>query len=181
MKMTEYYLGLRDWLAVELTTASLSLENEPDDSLRAVIFPVSDISYMRDEYSNISLKFSQAIAAYKNYDRRLKYHEIPLGEVQGLYQNVAIGLVSRYTDIHPGIFEASVGRTMNPIDVSRTEDENNVWQIQYQWVATFQAYATPEDGDVVSEYVFNEISLGIFREAIDESTSVKDVDLVITS
>lgn len=178
MKLSTWRTNVREWFSssVHVDSWELSTPIVPGTTV-GYIEPLRDIVY--DYRGQLEGRASQHIYLLCRYPANLKYHQLPLNELEGLHSTVSQLLLQDWLAFDIEDLEYSM--LDQPIKVMETGDNLGEWVIELHWLARFTW--TPE-----LETTNNDLGIGLYRvnfnlyrEALDNSGIVLDTELDVLS
>jgi hypothetical protein len=174
VKLSEWRPGFTAWLDSQVQIDQWSLDNPETGKVHAFLPPLRSLLYDDQERG----QGVQHFFILQRFSNSLGYAALPLAEIEGYYQSLAIRLLTQAADMAP--LKSSTLLTVDePILVTEYGDGRGDWLVTMQWAFTIYFDAEVEAGTPGKPQPVNALRAGIYRASLDGSTLSKDTDIQV--
>lgn len=173
MKLSQWLPAITTWLNAHVAIDNWYLDNPRVGETVGFLPPVRNVAYDILDDTSVRCSLTQDIYIRKRYPKDQTYKELPMDTLEGYYQTLALKLLVTGARIAP-ITTLEVVRQDSPITVQEIGDRTGDWLLDMVWSIRIAFDAEPEVGPLVPRFQFNEISIDLYREQLDEEGSVLD-------
>ena len=183
MRLSTWYPALSSWLQKYITVSSWHLANpRSPGQTYAVLPPMRDLEYQSSTLFDLQGTGVQDIYVSMRYPEGTKYHQLPHGAIAGLYQSLAIRLVTDYAAITE-LTDLDVLPTDDAITVEEPGEKQD-WLVTLHWAFKASWMAQPEIGfggldDTLLPFPVKEVDVGLWRDRLDDTGSILDATLEV--
>lgn len=186
MRLSQWRPAYLAWLQARIQVDSWLLESpEMPGETVALLPPLRDIRYSSQSPAMVEGQAVQELFILQCYPGAVKYKDLPIGDLEGLYQTLALGILMGYQDLGLDLVDLEVLPGPSPIEVREENDTQRAWIVEMALGIQIRFTAEPELGTVITTpFGLQTVGLGLWKEQIstpDWSTRKLDFQITVGS
>lgn len=132
--------------------------------------PLTNIDINLDNPKEARQRCTQELFVLVRFNRNLKYHEIPLNKIEGMWTTVGALVAANWNKILPAEIQAARGITSiqtaareYPITVNPVGEKDSDWIVTLSWSWHVNWLVDLEEGEISNPYTINAVRGSVFR------------------